>query len=226
MHLLVVDDDPIAQRSVARVLEACGAVVVTADSVEAAVQIITGTRPFDAAIVDFQLVDQTGLTIISRLRSGDRPCCALMITGDIDQDRGVQAIAAGADDFLIKPFVAEELIGAVVKTVRQTRRWRSRLNGRPSAANVGTTDPLGLPQYDACVEELVRLGNLSSRERQVLEQVLLGKTNREAGKSVGLTERTVKYHMAGILRKFGVGSRNELMRLLFHRQHDGVVAPN
>jgi DNA-binding NarL/FixJ family response regulator len=223
IHLLVVDDDPDARRAVARLLEICGAEVVSAETVEEANHIIVGSRPFDAAIVDYQLVDKNCLSIISRLRSGNKPCCALMITGDPDETRGKEAIAAGADDFLIKPFIARELISAVAKTVQQTRQWRARLNtsysvapkDEPGAIREESDNAVGLPEYRACVEELSRRGNLSLRERQVLEQVMLGKKNRDAGAAIGCSERTVKYHMAKILKKIGVTSRNELIRLLF-----------
>ena len=198
--------------------------VVLAESVEDAHRIIIDSGPFDAAIVDYQLLDQNGLTIISELRSGGAPCCALMITGDPNTERGLEAIAAGADDFLIKPFVARDLISAVAKTVQQTRQWRSRLSSTGTARRIEVNDTevrdlewnqTGLPEYRACVEELSRRGNLSQRERQVLEQIMLGKKNRDAGVAIGCSERTVKYHMAKILKKIGVSSRNELMRLLF-----------
>jgi DNA-binding NarL/FixJ family response regulator len=221
IRLLVVDDDADARRSVVRLLEAYGADVVAAESAEEANRIILVSRPFDAAIVDYQLLDQNGLSIISRLRSGDMPCCALMITGDPDVDRGLEAIAAGADDFLFKPVVARDLISAVAKTVQQTKGWRARLSAThvPQAELTAVRDepanPIGLPEYGACVQELSRRGNLSLRERQVLEQVMLGKKNRDAGAAIGCSERTVKYHMAKILKKIGVTSRNELIRLLF-----------
>jgi DNA-binding NarL/FixJ family response regulator len=225
-----------AQRSVVRVLRACGAEVTTADSVDEAYRVIEA-QPFDAAIVDYHLVDQTGLSIIAKLRSGQRPCCALMITGDVyHHERGVEAIAAGADDFLIKPFIIEDLITAVAKTIQQTRQWRARLTktqgkGQEGGAGDVLRDPegidqIGLPNYRACVDELVRLGNLSMRERQVLEQILLGKKNREAGAAIGVTERTVKYHMAGILKKIGVRSRNELVRMLFNARNPDRDPPN
>jgi DNA-binding NarL/FixJ family response regulator len=213
---LVVEDDPKIQVAVTRVLESHGAKVAVASSVDEAKTVICKSRPFDAAVIDYDLPDHCGLAIISALRSGSRPCCALMITGHADPDFGLQAIAAGADDFLLKPFVAQDLITAVTRTVQQTQQWRKRLGGEVVSVNgEGELGAVGLPEYDVCVRELCRMGGLTVRERQVLEQILLGKTNRDAGAAIGLTERTVKYHMAKILKKIGVTSRSELIRLLF-----------
>lgn len=220
--LLVVDDDAFARRSVVRVLESCGARVETAASADQGAKLIAEGGPFDAAVVDYFLVDdQLGLDLIAQLRSGSRPCCALMITADSAWERGREAIAAGADDFLLKPFEVDELIVSVARMIERTRRWRSRLGTTPKApprtVEGVIRDPaaVGVARLTVFLDELCRRGDLSFRERQVLEQVLKGKKNRAAGEAIGVTERTVKYHMAHILKKVGVTSRSELFNLVF-----------
>lgn len=220
--LLVVDDDQLARRSVVRVLESCGARVETAASAHQAAKIIAEGGPFDAAVVDYFLVDEEiGLDLISQLRSVDRPCCALMITADTAWERGREAIAAGADDFLVKPFEVDELVVSIGRMIERTRRWRARLGTVPKGPSVSARgairDPaaLGATRLKVFLDDLCRRGDLSLRERQVLEQILMGKRNRAAGEAIGVTERTVKYHMAHILKKVGASSRSELFRLLF-----------
>jgi DNA-binding NarL/FixJ family response regulator len=193
--VLVVDDEPVVLRSLQAVLAGRGAKVTAATSADEAGTIIDQSEPFDAAIVDFDLPDRDGLSIIASLRSGAAPCSALMITGHTDRDYGARAIEAGADDFLIKPFVPDDLIAALTKTVQQTQQWRRRLNGESTV--------------DASA-----LSDLTPRERQIVELVLTGKTNRQIAEVLGLRERTVKYHMAGILGRFDVRSRTELILLL------------
>ena len=125
-------------------------------------------------------------------------------------DRPREAIAAGAQDVLTKPFEVNDLLSSVQQTLKRTKTWRRRLEGMPP---LPPTERADLKTF---VEEISLRGSLTLREREVLEQVLLGKTNADAATALGLTVRTVKYHLTLIMRKVGVASRYELMSLVFH----------
>jgi FixJ family two-component response regulator len=97
----------------------------------------------------------------------------------------------GALDFLVKPFDDEALLERVRQAFDRTVHGR-----RPPARGV----------------RLRGVAALSDREREVLARVLDGDTNREAAKALGVTDKTIEYHRARIMRKLGVRSAAELFR--------------
>ena len=234
--ILVVDDNATHLRSLERVLRFNGAEVVASTSVEAALEVI-GRRQaeFEAAVVDYFLDDGEAAEVIARLRTGAHPCCTLMVTGVRGSDHASSAIAAGADDFLTKPFEVPDFLRAVERTVRRTRAWRARLAGEGVAAVGGppafvdeeaVTDPAegeilkvskraGILDIEKCADELTRRGNLSERERNIVLHMLLGRTNNEIARETTISPRTVKFHVANILKKLGAQTRAEVMRQLF-----------
>lgn len=228
-RILVVDDEPLATRSLERVLRARGARVTSRSSAPDALEAVQdATTPFDAAVVDYCLLDRFGLEVISALRSGYYPCCALMITGVRNVDYGRKAIEAGADDFLTKPFDVHEFLHAVERVIQRTHSWRWRLAGARSDEPSATAPPFRparapsspgrsgpLLSLEACCAALAERGGLSMRERQILEGVLTGRKNVDIAHDLGITPRTVKYHSGNALRKLGVMSRSDLTRILF-----------
>ncbi len=230
--VLLVDDDALTVRSLERVLRSQGCKVVTATSVQGArQQIAQAEGDLDAAVVDFFLLDERGADLIAELRHRPTPCSALMITGRGEREAARAAIAAGAHDFLLKPFEVSDFVAAVGRTIRRTKVWRERL-GRlspgasmpgqeASAGQVGRKQRAqGLPDLIICADRLAKRGNLSAREREILEQLLIGRRNSEIAGVLGITARTVKFHVANILRKLGADSRGDVLRLLFDDEQE------
>ncbi|MBK8013345.1 MAG: hypothetical protein IPK13_18570 [Deltaproteobacteria bacterium] len=184
-----------------------------------------------------------------------------MITGLGRNDAGREAIAAGADDFLLKPFEVSDFLDAVGRTVERTQTWRGRLSSEPAsdggadversagASASGATTPFSSGAIDElrqvlldakpkeprprspsgawsddrfldlaiCADILTEKGGLSTRERQILEHLLLGKRNHQIAEVAQISERTVKFHVTNILKKLGAESRGDLLRMLFDR---------
>lgn len=245
-RILIVDDEVLTSRSLERVLRGLGARPETYTSLESARQaIIESDLPFDAAVVDYQLVEgrgHDGLEIIRMLRTGRYPCAALMITGSHDPDKGKRALEAGADDFLLKPFDPVDFVKVLEGIVKANAERRRRIAQTPynpyprSRPAFQHADPLGylvslgpdifqakpapaVPNLDEQVERIVKMGGLSKRERQVLVEILRGHKNMDISATLGITTRTVKFHVRNVLKKCGVSSRTGLTALLWDDAH-------
>ena len=115
-RILVVDDEPSLRRSVAallqgsdRLIEDCGSVAETLARLN--------TRSYDLLILDYRLPDASGLAIMDWLISNDRRESVIMISGEQSIDAAIGALRRGADDFLVKPYNAEQLRRAVANTL-------------------------------------------------------------------------------------------------------------
>ncbi len=228
-HVLIVDDVQPTLTSLTRLLESQGCAVVGVGTVASALaEIERASAPFDAAVVDYYLVDERGLEVVRALREGPMPCSALLITAERSSMPLRNSIAAGADDVLLKPFEPEDFLGAVQRTVEQTMRWRKSLGFAHDAPTASNTSALSVASswpmpasksapldLEACVERLAKDGRLSAREREVLEGVLKGQRNIDIAQVMGVKERTVKYHVGNILRKLKVRSRKQLSAMVF-----------
>jgi len=125
---LVVDDDVAMRRMLQRILEGAGCEVVTAAGTADVARILGASDArFDSAVVDLRLADGRGISVVAALRAHETPCSALVITGYADERAAHESIAAGADDFLLKPFSAQQILAAVVGTIEKTARWREKI---------------------------------------------------------------------------------------------------
>lgn len=208
--VLVVDDEESALRSLSRVLTDEGVRVYTACSINEALAIVE-EHMLDAAVVDYYLAGREGRAILAPLRAAG--VCSLMISG-LERSSIVQAsIASGADDFLLKPFEVHEFLDAVIRVVTKTRRWRSIVDSGPRAAADGR------PTLDIEVGRvgfwLQARGDLSDRERDVIVNVFMGRSNEEIAGLLRISVSTVKFHDLRARRKLRVASRRELTRLVF-----------
>lgn len=242
-HILVVDDDELARRALVRLLGIEGCRVSTAANLAEARALNQGQVVYDAAIIDYWLAGQdgpeTGPALVRWLRSAPAPCCALLITGSRSSAIGLEAIAAGAEDFLIKPFAPPDLLDSLARTVARTLAWRHRLalsdylaqpepqkrQALSSAANAqrpprSLEDALRLPpgsDLGGALETLVKEGHLSEQQREVLRHLLSGASMREIGEAFAISPRTVKYHAAIIYERLGVSNKSELLTMLLER---------
>lgn len=135
-RILVVEDDQLARRTIERVLRIAGCETLCVSSAEDAMHTVSvlPTGGVDGAVVDLCLRDGRGGAIVSALRERDWPCCALIISGSQEVGAPREAFDAGADDFLSKPFDAQQLLDAVAKTIGRTRRWREQMASRAERA--------------------------------------------------------------------------------------------
>lgn len=235
--ILVVDDEPATLSSIVRVLEQCKAQVITCSTADQAERVIyESTEPLDAAVVDYYLLDRLGLEVIESLRRGRHPCCALMMTGSSSPDAGADAIRAGADGFLIKPFSLDDFLNAVRDVVVKTRAWRSTIQGTPNRPDRATAPPFldsdaantaavtsfvkdqGIPgarhlMLEDVLAWLTQHHDLSRREAEILQHVIMGEKNLDIAEGLQISPRTVKFHIRNLLKKVGARNRADIIRI-------------
>jgi DNA-binding NarL/FixJ family response regulator len=203
MHtVLFVDDDRILQVALTRRFEAHGFSVVQAGSGQEALQQLTN-RVVDVVVSDILMPGMDGFELCRQVRSSPTsqliPFIFLSNLGDID-DR-VRGHLVGADDYLVKPFHAQELIAKVKGAIARSERLQAALEQRLQQAC--PTNPAPLP--------------LSSAEMKVFWEVVQGFTNKQIGERLFLSPRTVQTHLSHILTKLKLENRSQLVRFAFEQ---------
>lgn len=206
--VLIVDDDKTLQLALTRRLQAQGFEVMNAASGQEALHLLT-TRSADVVLSDILMPGMDGFEFCRQVRacpSGQMiPFIFLSSLGDVN-DR-VQGHLIGADDYLVKPFHAQELIAKVKGNVARLQRLQGSL--QPLAPEPVTTK-------DALPEAL------SGAELKVFWQVIQGFTNKEIANHLFLSPRTVQTHLSNILGKLGLKNRSQLVKYAFE---NGYTAP-
>ena len=189
----VVDDDAAVLKSLDRLLRAAGFAVRTFPSP----QDFLAQHDVDApgcVVLDLWMPGLDGLTLQQALARWGEFCPVVFISGHGDIPASVQAMKAGAVDFLTKPFDQEQLLAAVRIAIDKDRAARA---ARDERSSVGA-----------------RIEALTARERQVMAQVAAGRLNKQIASELGIAEKTVKVHRARVMKKMGVASVAELVRLV------------
>ena len=186
----IVDDDAAVRQSLAFMLSAAGLAVRVYESPAAFLDGLAGAQT-GCLVTDVRMPDMTGLEVLRRLR--DKGCLipAIVITGHGDVPLAVEAMKAGALDFIEKPF--EE--AAILKAVRSALEQGASEEGG-DAASVAS-----------------RVALLSERERQVLDGLIAGHPNKTIAYDLGISPRTVEVYRANVMTKMQAKSLSELIRL-------------
>lgn len=179
-------------RSLGRLLQSAGYAVRTFSSSQDFLDCHSGGAP-GCVVMDLSMPGLDGLGLQQALaKRADAPP-VVFITGHGNIESSVQAMKAGAVDFLTKPFDDRQLIDAVGAAVEKDRLARKAQSDR------------------AALE--ARLATLTPREHEVLDRVITGKLNKQIAAELGTAEKTVKVHRACMMRKMQVGSLAELVRV-------------
>jgi len=188
----VVDDDALVLRSLERVLKSGGFAVRTFPSPED----FLARRPAGpgCVVLDMAMPGLSGLELQKALAHSGDPCPVVFLSGQSDIPATVEAMKAGAVDFLTKPVER----GKLLESVR-------------AALARDVVDRAARERSDAVA---VQVASLTAREREVLELVAEGLLNKQIAARLGTAEKTVKVHRARAMRKMGAGSVAELVRLL------------
>jgi DNA-binding NarL/FixJ family response regulator len=194
IRLAIVDDHEVFRLGLRGLLERAGGIVVTWDtgSAHEAWRRIE-EQPVDAVLVDVHLggpVD--GLEVSRMLTTRDRGLKVVLMSGLVDEQRLAEAPQVGAVGFLPKELAAEHMVEALMGLVRP-RRGEPRAQLRPAFHD----------------EHGSRLDALSLREREVLAEIRVGRTNREIATRLRVSTSTVNKHVHQVLRKLRVRNRAE-----------------
>lgn len=191
----VVDDEPEIRAYLAAILKAQDLRVVELASAEELLQQFPSDGP-GCMVLDVFLPGLSGLDAQEILTDSFRHLPIIFITGRGDIPMTVQAMKAGAVDFLTKPFGRAELLPAVERAIAISRRICEELSEQRR------------------LEE--RLDKLTDREIEVLRGVVTGKLNKQIAVELDITEKTVKVHRGRGMQKLGLRSVTELVRLAEH----------
>jgi two-component system CheB/CheR fusion protein len=188
----VVDDDGDSRGAIRSVLELDGHVVEDYGDAESFLEAYKPGR--DACLlIDANLPGISGLNLLRRLKDTGHPVPAIMITGQSDVPTAVEAMKAGASDFLEKPIRGIELLGGVARALELSRDVGKLTEWRKDAAE--------------------HLAGLTRRQRQIMQMVLAGHPSKNIAVDLGISRRTVESHRASIMKKAGVRSLPALARL-------------
>jgi DNA-binding NarL/FixJ family response regulator len=194
--VLLVDDHEVVRRGLRELLsdEPDIEVVAEAGSVDEALAVAMHVEP-DVAVVDVRLGDGDGVTLCRELRAKPNPPQCLMLTAFDDEEAMVGAIMAGAAGYLLKQVKGQD----VVTAVREVAAGRSLLDPLTTARML---DKMRNPPHD-------ELEHLTERERDVLDLIGQGLSNREIAERLFLAEKTVKNYVTSVLAKLGMQRRTQ-----------------
>jgi FixJ family two-component response regulator len=199
-EIFVVDDDPAVRDTLSMVLSTAGyQVICFADG--AALLAVARTRTPAAILLDVHIPGKSGLDILKELHGEDYPVPIFMISGHGDISMAVSAIKSGALDFIEKPFRGSELVTRLEDAIGAYARRQAQFAG----SNIAT---LHFPGREP----------LTRREREVLEQFTSGASNKEAGRTLGISPRTIEDHRANIMKKLGAKNAADLVRIVMTAQ--------
>jgi FixJ family two-component response regulator len=200
-EIFVVDDDPAVRDTLSVVLSTGGyEVICFADG--AALLAVARSRTPAAILLDVHIPGKSGLDILKELHGEDYPAPIFMISGQGDIAMAVSAIKNGALDFIEKPFRGTELVTRLDEAIDAYARRQAQNNNASSVAS------LHFPGREP----------LTRREREVLEQFTAGASNKEAGRTLGISPRTIEDHRANIMKKLGARNAADLVRIVMTAQ--------
>jgi two-component system, LuxR family, response regulator FixJ len=188
----VVDDDDAVRDSLALLLESAGLRVEAFAGAADALARCRQERPA-CVVTDVRMPGIDGLELQRRLAEFHAQLPVIVITGHGDVPLAVQAMKAGAVDFIEKPFSDDVILASIEAAVAHARR------GAGSGAIVGEFGD--------------RLARLTPRERDVFHQLIVGHPNKVIAYNLSISARTVEIHRARVMEKMEVRSLPELVRL-------------
>ena len=188
----VVDDDQAMRESLDFLFETAGLPVRTYDSAVAFLQ-SDAAAASGCVVTDVRMPEMSGLDLLNELRQRGSDLPVIVITGHGDVPLAIEAMKAGAKDFLEKPFDDERLLG-IVRTALQEA---------------------GANQADQAEQAAVRarIATLSRRERQVLKRLVEGQLNKTIAWELGISARTVEVYRAKLMIKMGAPAFADLVRM-------------
>lgn len=192
-NVFLVDDDPSVRRALARLIKSAGHQVQTF----ASAQEFLGTRAAgeEAAclVLDVRMPGLTGIELQRQLQTLNRNVPIVFMTGHGNIPMSVQAMKAGAVDFLPKPVKDTDLLRAIEQALARAVRDRAERNELEDVRE--------------------RVEKLTPREREVMVLVVRGLLNKQIAFELGTVEKTIKVHRARVMEKMQVDSLADLVRL-------------
>ncbi|MEM6712456.1 MAG: response regulator [Pseudomonadota bacterium] len=191
--IFIVDDDPAVRDALSVVFSLEGFDVETFESGDDFIAALAHLPPA-CVLLDVHMPGRSGMDTLKALDPQNYPAPIFIISGQGDIPMAVSAVKAGAFDFIEKPFDAETVVSRVREGISVVTR---RIEADESGADTH-------PDLDL----------LTPREREVLEQITSGSSNKEAGRALGISPRTIEVHRARIMEKLGAKNAADLVRIV------------
>lgn len=190
--IFVVDDDDAVRDSLRALLESAG---LTVEAYASGRAFLEGYAPHrrGCLLLDVRLPDMSGLELQRTLAAQGVGLAVIMITGHGDVPMAVNAMKAGAVDFIEKPYQDDTILGCIERARDLDRSARAR--------EASTTDAAA------------RIALLTAREREVLDHLIIGRPNKVIAHELGISARTVEVHRARVMEKMRADSLSHLVRM-------------
>lgn len=190
--IAIVDDDPSVREGLSSLIRSAGLRVATFATAQEFLA-LPGTEAPSCLVLDLQLPGLSGLDLQKRMTEVGLEIPIVFLTGHGNIPASVQAMKAGAVEFLTKPFDDRELLRAIHEAVERDRRTR---------------------QQHAEIRELRnRYESLTPREQEIMRQVVSGLLNKQIAAELNITEFTVKIHRGRVMHKMHADSLADLVRM-------------
>ena len=190
--IYVIDDDEAMRDSLNFLLESAAFSVTLFESAQNFLDVLPGLE-FGCVVSDVRMPGIDGIEMLKRMKAGQSTFPILIMTGHGDVPLAVEAMKLGAVDFLEKPFEDDRLIGMIEGAIRQAE---------PTAKTEAVTQDIA-----------ARVATLSPRERQVMEGLIAGLSNKLIARDYDISPRTIEVYRANVMTKMQAGSLSELVRM-------------
>ena len=188
----VIDDDDAMRDSLNFLLEAADFNVTLFETAQNFLDVLPGLE-FGCVVSDVRMPGIDGIELLKRMKAGQSTFPILIMTGHGDVPLAVEAMKLGAVDFLEKPFEDDRLIGMIEAAIRQAE---------PAARSEVVTQEIA-----------ARVATLSPRERQVMDGLIAGLSNKLIARDYDISPRTIEVYRANVMTKMQANSVSELVRL-------------
>lgn len=158
-------------------------------------------------LLDLHLPDKSGLAVLEELNARQYPAPILIISNDDSVACAVKAVKNGAFDYLVKPIDVRAIVACVGNAIAAFAKGTSYIN-----------------ETDGILIGFSGLDLLTPREREVLAHIVAGATNKEAGRNLSISTRTIEAHRARVMEKIGARNAAHMMRIVLRGAYKSAPA--
>jgi len=203
IRTLIVDDHPVVRYGIKHMLDAEADIEIVGelDNVRGIGAILSSLQP-DVVLLDLELGETHGVDALRQFREAAPSIHVIIYTSHDEEERIIQAAELGVDGYLLKGCPKEEIVGAI----RSVHDGGTALEASVAAKLMHHMNKRSSRDSEPAV-------HFSKRETQVLELLATGKTNRDIGATLFISESTVKFHVHAILSKLDASNRTEAVSI-------------